>query len=112
MLTLKEAFEKTIAMYEYVVERFDVGTSVHFLKAKYLENVAPGDIGIASDCYFCAYAFQHSGDRCAADFNACGHCPGRSVAGDCWTCTDDRWDYEEDPAAFLAEIKRLEENRV
>ena len=116
-LSEKEAFEKTINTFRFVVteKKKRPYMRVYDLKCEYMERFRVKHKPLF-ECYFCEYAYQRRG-QIISDFrgNKCPACPAAKADGKgnryyetVW-CEQKTHDYQDKPEAFLAKIEALYE---
>ncbi len=107
-LTLKEAFDACILMWEWVVEKWIASgqlASVLDLKLEYgelskIEEIYGGEI--KGCCFFCEYSVQISGDG----DGGCSNCPGILI-DPAFQCVASEYSYRVYPDLFLDKVKVL-----
>lgn len=96
--TLNQTWVLCLRMWRSISKRWTGRIPVWELKARWLKaNKFPNNT-IEEDCFFCDYCFS-----------GCSQCPGRLVDPD-FSCTNEDYDYEDEPVAFYKELLRL--NRI
>ena len=99
--TLNQTWVLCLRMWREISKKWTERISVRKLKARWLKaNGFPADT-IEENCFFCEYTNSVN--------SGCSQCPGRLVDHN-FACTNQDYNYEDEPVAFYKELLRL--NRI
>ena len=104
--TLNQTWILCLQMWRWIAKVWDVEKNVGELKIQWLrEHGFPSNLsdGIYNSCFFCEYNVKRKHGL------ACRNCPGVLV-NKYFTCGNEAYNYETNPAGFYKELLRL--NRI
>lgn len=107
-LDLDQTWELCLEMWKWIAEVWDDGRNIEWFKEEWMEENGFGrDVG--ADCFFCNFIDQLGMDFEEID-HGCVYCPGRLI-DDSFSCSNPKYDYEDNPVKFYQELVRLDKIR-